>query len=104
LNDRIKQVRFLFLDQTFAEWQTAAELQLAGEFGTAPVSRVRLCLVGRERVGKTTLALTLLRKWRFFDRRTMGIDIENVTLNSKDFSLWDFAGDVSTMQICMFCF
>ena len=74
-------------------WQRAAALQLAEEFGTAPVSRVRLCLVGRERAGKTTLAHTLLGEQRAKDERTMGIDITNITLANKDFSLWDFAGE-----------
>ncbi len=59
---------------------------------------MRLCLVGKEKVGKTTLAHTLLGLSPPEDKRTMGIEIKNVTINGKDFTLWDFAG---TMHVSL---
>ena len=67
-------------------------MRLAAETGTAPVSRVRVCLCGFEGVGKTTLNCSLQGKQSDALERTMGIDITNMAVADKAFCIWDYGG------------
>ncbi len=76
--------------------QRAAAVALANEFRTVPVSRARLCICGKELVGKSTLAGSLQcvadGRARPALGRTKGIEIADMVIGGKAFSVWDYAG------------
>ena len=77
--------------QMFQE-RTAA-VRLSKTYGTSRLDRVRLCVCGPEKVGKTTLVKALGGVVNQPpDSRTIGIDIVPLTLGAAVFSVWDFAG------------
>ena len=67
-------------------------MELAAMSGQAPVSRVRMCVCGFEKAGKTTLVRALRGLAHTATVRTLGIEVVNATLAGADFSIWDYAG------------
>eukprot|EP00045_Choanoeca_perplexa_P009699 m.93982 g.93982 ORF g.93982 m.93982 type:complete len:388 (+) comp15000_c0_seq2:449-1612(+) len=79
------------------------ELELCDLGGAVPVTSIKLCFMGFGGTGKTTLLASLQRTEAVesetveADRsvvaeRTRGAEIGRLAINSKDFTVWDFAG------------
>ena len=106
LNGKFRQAR------SHPKWQRRAlEQQITSEF--VPIHRIRLHICGHPLAGKTQM----LKTWRTDGvwlrmqymtgtispinarNRTIGIEVHHVAVRGKEFSVWDYGGQVEVRQM-----